>query len=103
MLASLLSDSMRGPRVSADDRGVRIDAIAAKALMLARGDTFAVPVSGDEREAERALADIERAIERQYDAGCDMLSDLAHPDELAMSSIRTDRSFHIVIERGTAS
>jgi len=71
--------------------------------MLARGDTFAVPVSGDEREAERALADIERAIERQYDAGRDMLSDLAHPDELATSTIRTDRSFHIVIERRTAS
>ena len=89
--------------MSADDRGARIDAIAAKALMLARGDTFAVPVSGDEREAERALADIERAIERQYDAGRDMLSDLAHPDELAMSTTRTDRSFHIIIERGTAS
>ena len=89
--------------MSADDRDARIDAIAAKALMLAPGDTFAVPVSGDEREAERALADIERAIERQYDAGLDMLSDLAHPDELAMSSIRTDQSFHIVIERGTAS
>jgi hypothetical protein len=94
---------MRGPRVSADDRGARIDAIAAKALMLARGETFAVPLSGDERAAERALADIERAIERQYDAGRDMLSDLAHPDELAMSCIRTDQSFHIVIERGTAS
>ena len=89
--------------MSADDRGARIDAIAAKALMLARGDTFAVPVSGDERESERALADIEQAIERQYDAGRDMLPDLAHPDELAMSSIRTDRSFHIVIERGTAT
>lgn len=89
--------------MSADDRGARIDAIAAKALMLTRGDTFAVPVSGDEREAERALADIERAIERQYDAGRDMLPDLAHPDELAMSSIRTDQSFHIVIERGAAS
>jgi len=94
---------MRGSRVSADDRGARIDAIAAKALILARGDTFAVPVSGDEREAERALADIERAIERQYDAGRDMLPDLARPDELAMSSIRTDQSFHIVIERGAAS
>lgn len=89
--------------MSADDRGARIDAIAAKALMLGRGDTFAVPVSGDERAAERALADIERAIERQYDAGRDMVSDLAHPDELTMSSIRTDRCFHIVIERGTAS
>ena len=89
--------------MSADDRGARIDAIAAKALMLARGDTFAVPVSGDEREAERALADIERAIERQHDAGRNMLSDLAHPDELAMSTIRTDRSFHILIERRTAS
>ncbi|HAL29364.1 MAG TPA: hypothetical protein DCP20_01420 [Coriobacteriia bacterium] len=89
--------------MSADDRAARIDAIAAKALMLAPGDTFAVPVSGDEREAERALADIERAIERQYAAGRDMLSDLAHPDELAMSTIRTDRSFHIVIERRTAS
>lgn len=71
--------------------------------MLARGDTFAVPVSGDERAAERALADIERAIERQYDAGREMLSDLAHPGELAMSSIRTDRSFRIVIERRSAS
>ena len=89
--------------MSADDRGARIDAIAAKALMLARGETFAVPLSGDERAAERALADIERAIERQYDAGRDLLPDLAHPDELAMSSIRTDRSFHIVIERGTVS
>jgi hypothetical protein len=89
--------------VSADDRGARIDAIAAKALMLARGDSFAVPVSGDEFEADRTLAEIERAIERQYDAGCDMLPDLAHPDELAMSSIRTDQSFHIVIERGAAS
>ena len=67
--------------------------------MLASGDTFAVPVSGDEREAGRALADIERAIERQYDAGCDMLSDLAHPDELAMSSIRTRQAWHIIIER----
>ena len=103
MVASLLSASMRGSHVSVDDRAARIDAIAAKALMLAPGDTFAVPVSGDQREAERALADIERAIERQYDAGRDMLPDLAHPDELAMSSIRTDRSFHIVIERGTAS
>ena len=89
--------------MTADDRDARIDAIAAKALMLAPGDTFAVPVSGDEREAERALADIERAIARQYDAGRDMLSDLAHPDELAMSSIRTDQSFHIVIEREAAS
>ena len=89
--------------MSADDRGARIDAIAAKALMLARGDTFAVPVSGDDRAAERALADIEQAIERQYDAGRDMLPDLAHPDELAMSSIRTEQSFHIVIERRTAS
>lgn len=71
--------------------------------MLARGDAFAVSVSGDERAAESALADIERATERQYDAGRDMLPDLAHPDELAMSSIRTDRSFYIVIERGTAS
>ena len=37
--------------MTADDRDARIDAIAAKALMLAPGDTFAVPVSGDEREA----------------------------------------------------
>lgn len=87
----------------ADDRDARIDAIAAKALMLARGDTFAVPVSGDEREAERALADIERAIERQYDAGRDMLPDLAHPDELEMSTVRTHQASHIIIERGAAS
>ena len=103
MLASLLSESMRGPHVSVDDRDARIDAIAAKALMLAPGDTFAVPVSGDEREAERALADIERAIERQYEAGREMVSDLAHPDELAMSSIRTRQASHIIIERGGAS
>ena len=89
--------------MSADDRDARIDAIAAKALMLAHGDTFAVPVSGDEREAERALADIEQAIERQYEAGRDMLSDLAHPDELAMSSIRTGHASHIIIERVGAS
>lgn len=103
MLASLLSESTRGPHVSADDRAARIDAIAAKALMLAPGDTFAVPVSGDEREAKRALADIERAIERQYDAGRDMLSDLARPDELAMSTVRTRQVSHIIIERGAAS
>ena len=89
--------------MGADDRGARIDAIAAKALMLAPGDTFAVPVSGDERELERALADIERAIERQYDAGLDMLSDLAHPDELAMSAVRTRQASHIIIERRAAS
>lgn len=71
--------------------------------MLAPGDTFAVPVSGDEREAERALADIERAIERQYDAGLEMLSDLAHPDELAMSTVRTREASHIIIERGATS
>lgn len=94
---------MKGPQVSADDRDVRIDAIAAKALMLATGDTFAVPLSGDEREAEQALADIERAIERQYAAGRDLLYDLAHPDELAMSSIRIHQAWHIIIERGTAS
>lgn len=70
--------------------------------MLAPGETFAVPVSGDEREADRALADIERAIERQYEAGSDMLSDLAHPDELAMSSIHTRQGWHIIIERGAA-
>ncbi len=70
--------------------------------MLAPGDTFAVPVSGDEGEAERALADIERAIERQHDAGRDMLSDLAHPDELAMSSIRTRQAWHIIIEHAAA-
>ncbi len=93
---------MRGSRVSADDRAARIDAIAAKALMLAPGDTFAVPVSGGEREADRALADIERAIESQYDAGRDMLSDLAHPDELAMSRIRTRQAWRIIIERGAA-
>ena len=85
--------------MSADDRDARIDAIAAKALMLAPGDTFAVPVSGDERETERAMADIERAIERQYEAGRDMLSDLAHPDELAMSNIQTSQAGHIIIER----
>ncbi|MHB1341988.1 MAG: hypothetical protein ACYCX5_09560 [Coriobacteriia bacterium] len=89
--------------MSAYDRDARIDAIAAKALMLAPGDTFAVPVSGDEREAERALADIGRAIERQYDAGRDMLSDLAHPDELAMSTVRTCHASHIIIEREAAS
>jgi len=89
--------------VSADDRAARIDAIAVKALLLAPGDTFAVPVSGDEFEADRTLAEIERAIERQYDAGRDMLPDLAHPDELAMSSIRTDQSSHIVIEREATS
>ena len=94
-----MSEQMKGLRVTADDREVRIDAIAAKALMLAPGDTFAVPVSGDEGEAKRALADIERAIERQYDAGRDMLSDLARPDELAMSSIRTRQAWHIIIER----
>ena len=85
--------------MSVDDREARIDAIAAKALMLAVGDTFAVAVSGDERETERAMADIERAIERQYEAGRDMLSDLAHPDELAISSIRTRQAGHIIIER----
>jgi len=58
--------------VRADDREARIDAIAAKALMLAPGDTFAVPVSGDERAAEQTIADIERAIERQYESGRDM-------------------------------
>lgn len=89
--------------MSANDRDARIDAIAAKALMLAPGDTFAVPVSGDEREAERALADIMRAVERQYDAGRDMLSDLARPDELAMSSIRTRQASHIIIERRAVS
>ncbi len=89
--------------MTADDRDARIDGIAAKALMLAPGDTFAVPVSGDEREVERALTDIERAIERQYKAGREMLSDLAHPDELAMSSIRTRHASHIIIEREAAS
>ena len=89
--------------MSADDRAARIDAIAAKALMLAPGDTFAVPVSGDEREVERALADIERAIERQHHAGRDMLSDLARPDELVMSSTRTRQTSHIIIEREAAS
>jgi hypothetical protein len=93
---------MKGLHVTASDRNARIDAIAAKALMLAPGDTFAVPVSGDEGEAERALADIERAIERQHDAGRDMLSDLAHPDELAMSSIRTRQAWHIIIEHAAA-
>ncbi|KAF0209344.1 MAG: hypothetical protein FD171_69 [Actinobacteria bacterium] len=88
--------------MTADDRDARIDAIAAKALMLAPGDTFAVPVSGDEREAERALTDIERAIERQYEAGRDMLSDLAHPDELAMSAVRTRHASHIIVEREAA-
>ncbi|MBN1458053.1 MAG: hypothetical protein JXA57_00860 [Armatimonadetes bacterium] len=83
----------------AGDRDARIDAIAAKALMLAPGDTFAVPVSGDERESQRALADIERAIERQHEAGRDLLPDLAHPDELAMSCIRTRQGWHIIIER----
>ena len=85
--------------MSANDRAARIDAIAAKALMLAPGGTFAVPVSGDEREVERALANIERAIGRQYDTGRDMLSDLAYPDELAMRSIRTRQVWHIIIER----
>lgn len=89
--------------MSVDDRDARIDAIAAKALMLAPGDTFAVPVSWDEHEAERALADIERAIERQYETGRDMLSDLAHPDELAMSSVRTRQASHIIIERAGPS
>ncbi|PKQ38411.1 MAG: hypothetical protein CVT59_04115 [Actinobacteria bacterium HGW-Actinobacteria-1] len=89
--------------MSADDRAARIDAIAVKALLLAPGDTFAVPVSGDDREAERALADIERAIERQYGAGRDMLSDLARPDELAMSIVRTRQASHIIIERAAAS
>jgi len=94
---------MRGPHVSEDDRDARIDAIAAKALMLAPGDTFAVPVSGDEREVERARMDIERAIERQYEAGRDMVSDLAHPDQLAMNSIRTRQASHIIIEREATS
>lgn len=89
--------------VSADERDTRIDAIAAKALMLASGDTFAVPVSGDEREVARAMSDIKRAIERQYEAGRGMLSDLAHPSELMISSTRTSQATRIIVQRGVAS
>ena len=85
--------------MSEGDRGARVDAIAAKALMLAPGGTFAVPVSGDDREVERAMADIERAIERQYESGRHILHDLAHPDELTTSSIRTSQAIRIIIER----
>lgn len=85
--------------MTADERSARIDAIAAKALLLAPGDTFAVPVSGDEREVKRAVTDIERAIQRQYEPGCEVLSDLAHPEELAISSIRTRQASRIIIER----
>lgn len=86
--------------MSADDgRDARIDAIAAKALMLAVGDTFAVPVSGDDSEVDQAMGDIEQALERQYESGRELLSDLAHPDELAMSSIRTPETARIIIER----
>ena len=85
--------------MTTDDRDVRIDAIAAKALMLSPGDTFAVQVSGGHEEARRAEEDIEHAIERQYEYGREMVADLAHPDELATRCIVTQRTAHLIIER----
>lgn len=84
--------------MSADDRQARIDAIAAKALLLDPGDTFAVPVAGRESAAEVALSDIEDAIQRQHDAAEDLL-DLFDPDELRMSLVSTSTATRIVIER----
>jgi hypothetical protein len=87
--------------LSADDRQTRIDAIAAKALLLEPGDSFAVPVAGGESAAELALADIEDAVQRQHAAGAELL-ELFGPDELRMSIVSTSAATRIIIERAAA-
>lgn len=85
--------------MTVDDRNARIEAIAAKALMLAPGGVFAVPVSGGNEEAAWLEGEVEDAFERQYHYGCQMVPNLAHPDELATRIVTSTDAAHLIIER----
>ena len=89
--------------MTTDDRDIRIDAIAAKALMLSPGEVFAVWASGGHEEARRAEEDVEHAIERQYECGRQMVGDLVPPDELATLCIVTEQAACLIIERASAT
>ena len=85
--------------MTTDDRRVRIDAIAAKALMLSLGESFAVPVSGGREEVQSAMEEVEDAIVRQYEYGCEMAAGLAPPEEIATRYVVTRDAAHLIIER----
>jgi hypothetical protein len=98
LIASLgPSAPVRGPLLTARDESVRIDAIAAKALMLARGESFAVRVGEGHDEATELEEAVEVAIETQYDHGREMVPNLAHPDDIGTLVVGTNSLAHLII------
>lgn len=83
---------------------LRIEAIAAKALMLDPGDSFAVPVTGDAETLEQCVCDVNDALRREYAAISDLMPCLAHPDEILLGEYQTawDRGT-LIVERADGS
>ncbi|MEI7814493.1 MAG: hypothetical protein WCJ13_06865 [Coriobacteriia bacterium] len=77
------------------NRQQTLEAIAYMALLLEPGGSFVVPIRGETRSAEDAIAEIAAAIERQARHGGDVVPNLATPDEIAMCAV----AGRVLIER----
>ena len=80
-----------------DDKGARIQIVAAKALLLEPGCLFKVPVKGD--EIAGVVAELKAAIADQFHDGGGLFPALAAPAEIKMHVVGTARSGHVIVER----
>lgn len=69
--------------------------VAAKALMLEPGESFVVPVDGDEAYLDRCVAEVESALDAQHRAGSKLILGLAEPNQVHVDVV----SNKIVISR----
>ena len=73
-------------------------ALAARALLLDRGDVVCIKLAGDPDDAERLADAVEDALEAQYAAGLELFPFLAHPDAIGLAVITTPRGSNLLIE-----
>jgi hypothetical protein len=87
---------------AADERQMRVEGVAWKALLLDSGDSFCIPVSGGAAEAAAAEQSVRDALVREYELGQAIVQGLAEPGEIVMRSIVTPQGSHLLIERVAA-
>ena len=79
------------------DSTARIDAIAAKALLLEPGELFTVGVAGDEERALRTCDEIMDAVERQADAAVELMSWQIGPGSFGIAVTQLRPNQHTIV------
>jgi hypothetical protein len=81
-----------------DSDTLLVGALAARALLLDRGDAVCIGIAGDEQRADRIADAVDDALETQYEAGSDLFPFLAHPEAIGVSVITTRHGSSLILE-----